>query len=568
MTIISLLNQIENGEVVLPAIQRDFVWDKDRVLKLMDSIMRGYPIGIVLMWETYKNIQYRSFLKEYYDENNISFYENENNNKLKIVLDGQQRLQSLFIALYGKYLDDQLYFDLLSGRESEDFEEDKYRFHFVKPKEIEKWNSATIKSAKTNDEENEEEERYLVKVTDLFEMSAKEKYNLRKQLSKDLVLTPDDEARIEMNMSRFDEVLVKDPNILKCSIIDENKPSKSKERQTEADVLEIFVRINRQGTPLSRSDLIFSMLKLNWKDASVDLPKFVRDINQGNSFDLDIDFVIRCLFAVSDLGTKFNIDLLRNSKNIQLIQTNFEKCCLAIKSTIDIVQNECWCSNSRALGGYHTLVPFVYYLFHTPKHSLPNSEIEHFRKAIYIFGFAMPFSRYADSRLGKFIKDELKPLVEEKNHSFPLAEAIWWTYYWEGYEQFGIDLLDRNPKLALSLLQGFSGAKIHFQANSNEMDHIFPRSILRKKGYKEDEINHFANFWLLSKGKNQNKSNKHPKKYFADVPANEMKRAFIDIDMLQYNYFKRFIKERGEYILDAVTKKLNIKESDFDVIEE
>ena len=45
MTIMSLLNQIENDEIVLPAIQRDFVWDEDKTAKLLDSILRGYPIG-------------------------------------------------------------------------------------------------------------------------------------------------------------------------------------------------------------------------------------------------------------------------------------------------------------------------------------------------------------------------------------------------------------------------------------------------------------------------------------------------------------------------------------------
>ena len=95
-------------------------------------------------------------------------------------------------------------------------------------------------------------------------------------------------------------------------------------------------------------------------------------------------------------------------------------------------------------------------------------------------------------------------------------------------------------------------------------DHIFPRSILRTKGYDESEINHFANFWLLSKGKNQNKSNKHPKKYFEDVPDSELKRAFVDRDMLDYRKYKSFIKTRGEKIKNNVMKILEFTEGDFD----
>jgi len=135
MNIISLLNQIENDEVVLPAIQRNFVWEEEKIQTLMDSIVRGYPIGIILMWETYKDIQYRYFEKDFIDGNRPTFHDNTQNKKLKIVLDGQQRLQSLFIALYGKYGGKSLYFDVLSGRDSEDFKEEKYLFYFTSSKE-------------------------------------------------------------------------------------------------------------------------------------------------------------------------------------------------------------------------------------------------------------------------------------------------------------------------------------------------------------------------------------------------------------------------------------------------
>jgi len=55
----SLMNQVKNEEIVLPAIQRDFVWSQEKVETLLDSIMRGYPIGIILLWETFNDIQYR-----------------------------------------------------------------------------------------------------------------------------------------------------------------------------------------------------------------------------------------------------------------------------------------------------------------------------------------------------------------------------------------------------------------------------------------------------------------------------------------------------------------------------
>ena len=104
-----------------------------------------------------------------------------------------------------------------------------------------------------------------------------------------------------------------------------------------------------------------------------------------------------------------------------------------------------------------------------------------------------------------------------------------------------------------------------YEKNSPQTDHIFPRSILRDKGIDEAHVNHFANFWILAKNKNLNKSNKHPRKYFEDVPDTVLKNALIDRDLLDYRRYKTFLAKREREILEHVRKKLNLSEMDFDV---
>src|SRR5205823_6570889 len=162
-----------------------------------------------------------------------------------------------------------------------------------------------------------------LEVSRLFVMGPAEKRDYARHVTEELNLDTEDSLRLELNLAQFDRAISVEENTLKVSTIDENLQSSSPYRKSEADVLEIFVRINREGTPLSRADLIFSMLKLNWKESAEAIPGFLRQINSGNSFDLDIDFVVRCLFAVSDLGTKFNLDLLRKRSNVQKLQANF-----------------------------------------------------------------------------------------------------------------------------------------------------------------------------------------------------------------------------------------------------
>ena len=92
-----------------------------------------------------------------------------------------------------------------------------------------------------------------------------ERLTIKNRLKEEFKLTDKELLRVELNMNKLIHSVTNDPNILKISTIDENKPKESQDRKTESDILEVFVRINRQGITLSRSDLIFSMLKLNWK---------------------------------------------------------------------------------------------------------------------------------------------------------------------------------------------------------------------------------------------------------------------------------------------------------------
>jgi hypothetical protein len=287
-------------------------------------------------------------------------------------------------------------------------------------------NSVAFDSAQNSEVRETEnyEASYYCKVKDLLSMSARERQQFQREISKKLFLTDDDQLRLGLNLDILHDALTSDPHIITASVLDENKPRDSPDRKSESDILEAFVRINTAGIPLSRSDLIFSMLKLTWKDSARTLPEYVDSINEGNSFDLDSDFVIRCLFAVSDLGTKFDVNLLRKKSNVDKIKSNFDECCNSISSTIDFVHNNCWISSSKLLGGYYNLVPLVYYLFHKEDHQVPINEIDDVRKAIYIFGFTSPFSRYADSRLGALIRNVLKPNSEVVGEKFPLKLCI------------------------------------------------------------------------------------------------------------------------------------------------
>ena len=92
-----LNNESKDGGYWLPNIQRKFVWKEDQIERLYDSILREYPIGSLLIWRSNDQIKVRSFIQNYSNDLKITdFFQPLTRNEKHLVLDGQQRLQSLF----------------------------------------------------------------------------------------------------------------------------------------------------------------------------------------------------------------------------------------------------------------------------------------------------------------------------------------------------------------------------------------------------------------------------------------------------------------------------------------
>ena len=134
MSVISILYRVRTGEIVLPAIQREFVWPQYKIIRLWDSIMRGYPIGTAVLWESYDNIEYRTFVRDFTQGILYRYLDNPQSRKLNLVLDGQQRIQSLYASLYGTLEGQSLYFDVLSGMEFDDVSHEKFLFRSPLPR--------------------------------------------------------------------------------------------------------------------------------------------------------------------------------------------------------------------------------------------------------------------------------------------------------------------------------------------------------------------------------------------------------------------------------------------------
>jgi uncharacterized protein with ParB-like and HNH nuclease domain len=129
--VIDVVKKIDKRDYQLPSIQRSFVWNQDRILRLLDSIMCGYPIGAVMVWRPSGQIRCRPFLSDYISgERLISQLPAPSEKFAHMVLDGQQRLQSLFLVFNGTFDRERVYLRIDS--KADDTEEDlHYCFEFL-----------------------------------------------------------------------------------------------------------------------------------------------------------------------------------------------------------------------------------------------------------------------------------------------------------------------------------------------------------------------------------------------------------------------------------------------------
>lgn len=109
ITIVDAVKRVQTGDLVLPAIQREFIWEESQIVRLFDSILRGYPIGSFLSWNvsapTATDFRFYGFIKNYHEKDNqyCPVLDIPDDRAVIAVLDGQQRLTALNVGLRGSY---------------------------------------------------------------------------------------------------------------------------------------------------------------------------------------------------------------------------------------------------------------------------------------------------------------------------------------------------------------------------------------------------------------------------------------------------------------------------------
>lgn len=570
ITISEVINDIHSKKYLLPSIQREFVWNPEQITMLFDSLMRDYPINSFLFWKVSKEkaseFKFYEFLREYHQK------DNRHNPKANIngsddimaVLDGQQRLTSLYIGLKGSYTNKiaykkwdnplaypkkKLYINLLDTPANISYE---YEFKFL-----------TEVEAKESDDNHHWFE--VGKIMDLKEQYDVINYMIEAGLS----------SNPNKGKAKFaTKVLYKLHSVIHVKKI----ISYYLEQSSELDkVLNIFIRVNSGGTTLSYSDLLLSFATAQWetRDAREEISEFVDEINQiGRGFNISKDIVLKACLVLCDLpDISFKVDNF-NRSNMLKIEKEWDDIRKAIRGALKLISSFGFSRDN--ITSNNLIIPVAYYLktIGIPNNFETSTSRINDRKNIKLW-----FVSALLKRVFSFAPDGvLKPIREIiKNQSLNGFPVDFIFTHFKGTNrslQFTDDDINNllyskyghnDTLVILSMLYPWADLRNNFH-----IDHMFPKSEftlkkLEEKGVPTEKISYFienynfiGNLQLLEEIPNIEKKAMDFDKWLSEkIPAGELtdykKKHYVPNVNLEFKNFDTFLEEREKMLI----KKLN-----------
>ncbi len=576
ITIKEAIENIRKRHYVLPSIQREFVWDTDQIEMLFDSLMRDYPISTFLFWKVeksrIKDFQFYEFLKKYHE------MDCRHNNKIDLpedrgviaLLDGQQRMTSMYLALAGSYAkkrpnyrvsnplaypEKKLYLNLL--KKSDELETE-YDFKFL-----------------TVEEANPKTNYFWFCCSDILEitdMGKSSMYLMKNQLMDTSIYSQQQSGFAINTLNEFYNAIHQKGTI-----------SYYLEQGEDLDkVLQIFIRINSGGTTLSYSDLLLSIATAQWKerDAREVIHEFVDSINGiGDGFKFSKDIVLKSCLVLGDFDVKFKVDNF-TKENMQTIERNWDDTSGAIQTAIELVAKFGY--SRESLLATNAIIPIAYYvhkngiqgqILHSVHHEDDRKKIKEWLARVLLKGI---FGGTPDS-----IYPGLRDLINENIGKFPLEEIIERyrgkiksiTFNEDDIEAL-LNLQYGKPKTYCALTLLYPGLNHSFKYHQ---DHIHPKSFFKKNSLRKHKIeenslelyigNHnlLPNLQLLQATQNIEKSDKQFEEWLATTfpvqseKESYLKQHYIDInDSLAFENFVDFIYSRRQNLKKQLMSILDV----------
>ncbi|MEV3913700.1 GmrSD restriction endonuclease domain-containing protein [Streptomyces canus] len=515
--IISQVEDLLNGRVVIPSIQRDFVWMRPDVRDLFDSLYRGYPVGALLLWKTNLTVPFKTA---------AVVQAAKSTHQPLYLLDGQQRLTSLAWVCRPESKADGRLIDLRFDVRTEEF---------VNPSAVQR-KDPLLFPVSTLLQENTQFYQVLLKAG-----------------------VPLDDPHFHEWTQRMQKV----NNIRNHQIAVITYESDDYE-----EVAELFARLNKGGRRLSKGDLVYSAIAARWSEGLDTMDAFHQELQDSN-FALNREAVLRLMSLLSGTGAH-HIKLIGADVDEAALKEAWQATERALRFAVDFLRGECSIPRSEILSSPNvTIVPAL--LLHHRDGKLRAGEAQLLRRWVYT---AMGFSHYslqvegkldAEARLirtreGEGLFTELirrasgtrsvdSPLqardLEQKYSTHPFFKLLYIAAL-RGRAR------DWATNIAISDQPMNSGAKIEFH-------HVFPRARVQPV-YAKEEWNSLANLAFVTGQTNKMISSKLPAEYMAGIAGERLAEQWIpeDPELRSLERFPDFLAGRRHLLADVLNELLGL----------
>jgi uncharacterized protein with ParB-like and HNH nuclease domain len=608
LSIKKAIADIDHNKMYLPALQRKFVWGKGQIELLFDSLMRNYPIGTFLFWKLHKNIAknyvFYDFLKEYdqrtpYNRRKTGAFTHE---EIIGVLDGQQRLSSLYIGFMGTHTTKDrwkrhdndsafkaksLYLNLLSlPYRIEDKkvllnEQENFEFKFLTESEANN-TSRTRKVVIDDSDETTDELEYLCwfKVGDALEWD--EDFDSDETFESIINGCVDTKQLENINLNK--KLVKKGLSTLHLRIFDTKLLSYFEIAKDDLeDILKIFIRVNSGGTVLNKTDLLFSTIVATWDDGREKIEATQKLINaKGDKFNFGTEFLMRCCLVLTDAPVAYKVNSFK-SDNVLKIQNEWGNIANSISKCVDLLVQ--FGFNSTLLTSHNAVILIAYYIYKGG--DLSKGSVENIRKYLIHALLNRIYSSSQESLISAFRNGvrELNSTGEQskdyflKMKQFDFDELL--TVKLPSRKSLCIaesdlgDLLMSKKGSTTFFLLSLLYPHLRFQDQAFDQDHIHPAAGFKKEnlfkiGIPEEQHQYWLdyrdtvpNLQLLNDRWNKSK-NATPLKIWMESLDESVQRTlkvdnyFPDDVRLEFCNFMSFYEKRKEILLNQLFQVLAI----------
>lgn len=512
ITIAEAIRSIEENRYLLPSIQREFEWKHDKIEWLFDSIMREYPINSFLFWrvegDTKTDFKFYHFIKEYrqkYKTHNEEF-NTIGHRDFTAILDGQQRLTSLYIGLRGSYA-------YRKPRLKEENTERVYptrKLHLNISRPLENEEDGRMYEFKfLTDSESEGGNEAWFEVSEIYGLS--DDYDFNKYL---------DENHLKENeftyrtLSTLKNIIHSRP-IINFFLEKEQKIDKA---------LNIFIRINSGGEPLNFSDLLMSIAVAHWrkKDARKEIHNLTDNI-RDKGFPISKDFILKSFLYLYSKDIKFRVTNFSQT-NAEAFENEWDKIRDTILSVFDLVRS--FGFTDFTLTSKNALIPIIYYLYHRniakDFHTKPlyKDDRQEIKLWLHTMLVKRLFGGTSDSVLSQirkaFTEDVSANPIKDDLTRFPVGSINSQIKKDTGIsDEFMEELLltQKDNKYAFSLL-ALVFPNLDYKNNDFHKDHLHPASKYdelsdeNKNKHGKQTYNSLKNLQMLDAHENMSKKDK------------------------------------------------------------